>query len=100
MKFLLFFLIPFLSQSQIQPDKVKHFVAGTVISYTSSFVSYKLGASKKQAIFIGFGTAILAGLGKEIYDKTTGKGQPSFADFAWTGVGSMAGTVTFVFTIK
>lgn len=71
----------------IPQDKSKHFIAGFVIAIIASlFVGYLI------AVIV----AILAGAGKEIYDKVTGKGTPEFLDFVATVVGAIAAIATSV----
>lgn len=73
-------------------DKEQHFIAGAVAA--SLFTTYKRNEFQG---FI-FGTAI--GLGKEIYDATTGRGDPSIKDFIVTSLGAAAGAkVTGFFII-
>lgn len=71
----------------ISQDKSKHFIAGFGIAIIASlFVGYLI------AVIV----AILAGAGKEIYDKVTGKGTPEFLDFVATVVGAIAAIATSV----
>lgn len=59
----------------IPTDKKKHFFAGFAITaVVSLFFGYIIGAV----------AAILAGAGKEAYDKVTGKGTPEVLDFVAT----------------
>ncbi len=71
----------------IPQDKRKHFIAGFGIAIVASLsVGYLI------AVIL----AILAGAGKEIYDKVTGKGTPEFLDFVATVVGAIAAIATSV----
>lgn len=64
---------------KVQEDKKKHFVAGFIIAaVVSLFFGYIAGAA----------AAIVAGIGKEVYDKVTGKGTPEVLDFLATATGA------------
>lgn len=68
-------------------DKRKHFVAGFSINAIASlFVGYLLG----------FVIALLAGAGKEVYDRVTRKGTPEFKDFLYTALGALASVAVSV----
>lgn len=64
----------------IPEDKQKHLVAGFIVAAT---VSLLLG------VWVGVAAATLAGAGKEIYDKASGKGTPELADFLFTVAGAL-----------
>lgn len=69
---------------KVQEDKKKHFVAGFIITAVISlFFGYLVGAA----------AAIVAGTGKEVYDKVTGKGTPEALDYF---VATAAGAVTAI----
>ena len=93
-------ILPLFGNSQIQPDKVKHFAVGTALSGASSFAALQFGADKKEAFIIGFGIGMAAGIAKEVYDMETGKGTPSTADMLWTIAGAAVGSVSVSITIK
>lgn len=100
MKKLLFALLLHSSaNAQIQTDKVMHFGAGALISATTTAITYKLTDNKTASMLCGFGMATLAGIGKEVYDKKTGKGVADINDAIWTSIGGGIG-VTIVFTLK
>ena len=63
-------------------DKKLHIAAGFIIG--------SIGACLWGAPF-GFGLAVLAGLGKEVYDKISGKGTPEAFDSLATVVGGFIG---------
>ena len=70
---LLLAIIPSLSFSQLQQDKVKHFVAGSLISASTYYITYNKTHDKKKAFLYSLSAGILSGLAKEIHDiKTTG----------------------------
>lgn len=65
---------------KVQEDKKKHFVAGFIITAVISlFFGYLVGAA----------AAIVAGIGKEVYDKVTGKGTPEALGFVATAAGAV-----------
>lgn len=66
----------------IQPDKFLHLLVGFIIAFLIGLINP----------FIGLGTAILAGIGKEIYDKVSKKGTPEFLDFVFTAIGGVLGS--------
>ena len=86
-------LLPLLTTAQIQPDKVKHFVAGAVIGGTTQYLTYKATGNKNTAFFVGLGVSTLAGVAKELYDKQ-GHGTPSVKDAVWTSIGGLSSCVT------
>ena len=51
-----------------QQDKVKHFVAGGLVSAATYEFTYKLTNNRKKAFWYGLGAATLAGIAKEVYD--------------------------------
>lgn len=99
-KILILLFLPVIAMGQIQPDKVKHFVAGAVIGGTTQFLTYKATGNKNTAFLVGFGMGTLAGISKEIYDKKSGKGVPSKADAIYTSAGALSVGFTLRFTIK
>lgn len=99
MKLLPFLLLAFNCNGQIQEDKVLHFGAGMLIASGTTYFTYKLTDNKTVSVLTGFGVATLAGLGKELYDKKTGKGVYDPKDALWTTIGGGVG-VTVVFTLK
>ena len=64
-------------------DKKLHIIVGFVIGF--------LGAYFLRSAPFGFGLAVLAGLGKEVYDKISGKGTPEAFDSLATVVGGFIG---------
>lgn len=83
----------------LQPDKVKHFIAGTVISASTYSIVYRITGNKGRSMLIGFGAGVLAGIAKELYDMT-GRGTPDVKDAIWTGIGAGVGTVSFRVTLR
>ncbi len=82
----------------IQPDKVKHFAAGAIISSSTGAVTYKITGKRTTSLLVGFGTGVLIGAAKEFYD-AQGHGCPSFKDALWTGIGAGVGSVSLRFSI-
>lgn len=72
---------------KIQQDKKKHFVAGYAITIV---VSILLG------YIVGALASIVAGVGKEVYDKVSGKGTPELLDVVATATGAVAAVATSV----
>lgn len=77
----------------IQPDKVKHFAAGAIISSGTGTIAYKITGNRTSSLLVGFGTGVLIGAAKEVYD-AQGHGTPSFKDALWTGIGAGLGSVS------
>lgn len=80
-----------------QTDKLLHASAGFVsASITSAvFQHYNL----KHPILIGFGVGTCLGVGKEVYDKVSGRGTPETMDAAFTIAGAALGSFTVKLTI-
>ena len=93
MKTLILLLLPFFTTAQIQPDKVKHFVAGAVIGGGAQYLTYKATGNKNTAFFVGLGVSTLAGVAKELYDKQ-GHGTTDVKDAMWTSIGGLSSCVT------
>ena len=64
-------------------DKKLHIIAGFIIGF--------LGAYCSGSAPFGFGLSCIAGLGKEAYDKYTGKGTPEWLDFLATAASGFIG---------
>ncbi len=88
-------------QITIPVDKQLHFAAGasiTTLSYYFSKYAYK---NRNKALLIGFTCGVLAGVGKELYDKYSGMGTPSVNDALATAAGSACATITLrIFRIE
>lgn len=69
-------------------DKKKHIIAGLIIGF--------LGAYCSGSAPFGFGLACIAGLGKEVYDKISGKGTPEGLDWLATSGGGLIGAGIFL----
>lgn len=72
---------------KLEKDKVKHLFVGTCASLIGLLVMKDYNFSQEIAIATGAGLAFLIGLGKEIYDKVTGKGTYEKADIFYTTYG-------------
>ena len=70
-----------------QQDKIKHFVAGGVISGATYEFTNKLTNNKNKAFWYSLGAGTLAAVGKEVYDiNRTGFDNK---DLAYTIIGSI-----------
>ena len=100
MKTSIFFTVLLISASTIygQMDKYLHAGAGYVIS--SSSAAYLRSNNVKHAEWYGFGLGVLAGIGKEVYDYKSGRGQAEWGDAVATIYGSMFGAVTIRMAIS
>lgn len=76
----------------IKTDKVLHFAAGEIAGGAGYSIAKLLNL--KHPIAVGILTGVVAGTGKELYDKFSGKGVASFSDGFWTGVGGTFGSFT------
>lgn len=84
---------------RLQEDKVKHFAAGALISGSVQMLTYELTDSKGKSMLFGFGAGCVAGVAKELYDMT-GRGNPSFKDALWTGVGAGVASISMRYTLQ
>jgi uncharacterized protein YfiM (DUF2279 family) len=70
-----------------QQDKLKHFVAGSIISASTYHITYSKTHNKNKAIVYSIASGIIAGTLKELHDtKTTGFDNK---DLAYTISGSI-----------
>jgi len=88
-------LLAFNSIAQIEQDKVKHFVAGAVITSVVNTSVYSLTKNKDNALFMGLAAGIGAGLVKELYDSKY-RGGFSVTDLVATGFGSFSASIPLV----
>jgi len=72
-----------------QQDKVKHFVAGSTISFVSYKVLYKKTKNHPKSLLLGMASGILAGVAKEVYDPVFDKN-----DLLSTALGSVSVGIT------
>lgn len=78
------------------PDKALHFGASALIAGAGYGISAPFFEhSRVPPLLIGGGVGVLAGVGKELYD-LTGRGDPSWKDLAWDGIGITAGLLVAV----
>jgi len=68
-------------------DKEGHLYTGAAISIIANFVAFWLGCP--YFLIAGPLIAIIAGGGKELWDKYTGKGTPEWDDFYQTVLGGL-----------
>ena len=93
MKFILLIFISLTIRSQtlgfLNDDKFQHDQAGMVISGLAGSSAYFFGLRPFASCAIGFGTAMIAGITKELYDKYSGTGVPDIWDGISTGFGGL-----------
>ena len=77
-----------------EEDKQKHFAVTSVIGFTSSNIAYHYGYTKKESFWIGFGSAMIVGLGKELYDNRSGGTGFDIADLGADALGATFGSST------
>jgi putative lipoprotein len=74
-------------------DKALHFG----VSYALAGASYGAGTlltdDRGMRFVVALTVPLAAGVAKELYD-ATGRGQPSFRDLAWDGIGTLTGALT------
>ena len=82
-----------------EPDKTKHFMAGTIIAFIVGVIAgilYGIRAGVVPGMAIGFISGFVVGsvvgILKEVYDKKTGKGTPERMDWYATTYGSIMGS--------
>lgn len=92
---MLFLLTASLNAFEVQRDKVYHFAAGTLIASGTTFAASKMGF--KHPRLYGLAAGILAGIGKELYDKRHPKSHSCDPNDAYaTFLGASVG-ITFRF---
>ena len=74
-----------------QEDKKAHIAVSIMVGAIGNLLAVKNGANKEQAFWIGLGTALVIGLGKELYDEHS-YGGFSTADMVADGIGGVIGT--------
>ena len=90
------------SFAQIKTDKVAHFGVGYVAGSLTTGTALSLGNGKGEwwkSLAVGFGSGLIIGTGKELYD------QHKYSGFNWqdlgaTVLGSTLGSVTIRVTLK
>ena len=73
-------------------DKQKHFAVSAVVGFTSSNIAYHYGYTKKESFWIGFGSAMIVGLGKELYDNRIGGSGFDIEDLGADALGATFGS--------
>ena len=68
-------------------DKKLHLAFGACISLIGLLVMKDFGFSQQVSVAIGAGLTFIIGVGKEIYDKVSGKGTYERADIFYTTYG-------------
>ena len=93
MKYILYILLPFVCQSQIN-DKTLHVYSGLAISVISAEIINQQIDKPFTSAAIGLGLGCLAGITKEVvYDRAMDRGTYSNADMAMTCWGAFVGAV-------
>lgn len=80
--------------SQITTDHKLHFGAGAVISGATYTTVYLATKNKKKAFWYSFGTAVTAGLAKELYDSGQKHNKFDTSEWAATALGGLTVSVT------
>ena len=90
----LVFLVAGASGAESDPwwgrDKALHFSACGMLAGDGYGTASVLSKRESTRVLAGFGLAVAAGVGKEVYDKT-GHGDPSWRDLTWDVVGGATG---------
>ena len=90
---IIFFMITNIVSAQfIQQDKLLHMGGSYVISSGVSAIVYNKTNNEKKALIYGLTTAMVIGLGKEIYDRK--HGNPDIKDMLANSVGASLGVIT------
>lgn len=71
---------------QVPQDKANHHIYGELAAAIGVLVAQHFGIDRRIGAAAG---AIGAGVLKEAWDKVSGKGDPSFADFVATATGAL-----------
>lgn len=71
-------------------DKVFHFGASAVIAAETYGITAAFSDTRAVRLAVGGGVALAAGTAKELYD-LAGYGDPSWRDFTWDVIGTVAG---------
>jgi hypothetical protein len=100
-------LIPIICNSQIKQDKINHLAIGYLIGFAGNGLTYNLLANKTNikplnckimSFAISNGLGLLAGHIKEKYDSNN-EGFYNKKDFNFTGVGTLAGSLSITLII-
>lgn len=84
-----------------QDDKQLHIGAGAGIALLSAPIYHnELGLTTTQAYWAGVATALLVGVGKELYDSRKGGTGFDTQDILATGLGGMGGASIVLFVYK
>lgn len=74
------------------PDKALHYGISVGLSAGGYAAGLALFDSREPRLALGFGLAVTAGAGKELYD-LAGHGDPSWRDFTWDLLGAATGAL-------
>jgi uncharacterized protein YfiM (DUF2279 family) len=81
--------------NNMEEDKIKHVIAGAVISVAATELIYTKTKNHTTSVLVGVGVGVLFGFMKEVYD-SSGRGNRDVKDFLWTSAGSTLPTISFV----
>jgi hypothetical protein len=92
-------LLSFTLSAQIRPDHIMHGIAG---SQTSSVVINVMPSdiNKHKRFGISTGAALTLGIGKEVWDKQTGRGTPEMSDIYATAIGGVVTSALIIYVIE
>jgi uncharacterized protein YfiM (DUF2279 family) len=74
-------------------DKLRHFFASFVVTSLSAGAARAAGLDRAASMWAGAGVGAGAGAAKEIRDRASGRGTPSFRDLVWDAVGIAASAI-------
>jgi putative lipoprotein len=74
-------------------DKCQHFVVSTVLAGAAYAVAGSFDADPSSRLWAGGGVALGVGTAKELWD-LTGRGDSSWKDLTWDGLGTATGLAT------
>ena len=77
----------------IKKDSLLHFICGLIISQISIIIINSIFNISYGGAIIGFFISIIAGIGKEIYDKYTPGHSSNIKDFFFTICGGFVGSI-------
>lgn len=83
-----------------QADKRKHALVGGGIAAVGSGITLAITKNRLTGALTGIGLAVVAGAGKEIYDKVSGKGTPDRHDFYITALGGITVGASFLLPLN
>jgi hypothetical protein len=73
----------------IPHDKANHYVYGSIIASVTFAIAFNIISVIMLALVIAFVATTIVAVGKELYDKISGKGVPDFYDVVYTIAGGI-----------